>query len=362
MKLPKSLATVSLGEAIRSNSRRNPHAVALLAPQCGPLSYGKLSDQVDYVGHALRALGIERSDRVAVVLPNGPDMAAAFLGIAAYATCAPLNPSYRDEEFEFYLTDLGAKAIVVPADTDLPARDVATRLGLTVMDLEPSTTQLAEASRCEELRLRLRRQPIGERTRMSRWCCIPQERHRAPSRCRFHIGIFVRQHATSPRSFGLSPDDRCLNVMPLFHIHGLVGVLLSSMFAGGSVVCSTGYEASSFGGLDARLRTDLVFGSADDPSVGSGAGKGESGGAARWTLRLIRSSSSSLPPTVMAELEETFRVPVIESYGMTEAAHQMASNPLPPAERKPGSVGLPAGPEMAVMDDDGKSVARGRNR
>jgi acyl-CoA synthetase (AMP-forming)/AMP-acid ligase II len=79
----------------------------------------------------------------------------------------------------------------------------------------------------------------------------------------------------------------------------------------------------------------------------------------RSRLRLIRSSSSSLPPQVMAELEATFRCPVIESYGMTEAAHQMASNPLPPRVRKPGSVGVAAGPEVATMDEQGKLLARG---
>src|SRR5690606_31145103 len=71
-------------------------------------------------------------------------------------------------------------------------------------------------------------------------------------------------------------------------------------------------------------------------------------------LRFIRSSSASLPPQVMAELEALFSCPVIESYGMTEAAHQMTSNPLPPAARKPGSVGIAAGPEVAIMAEDGE--------
>jgi acyl-CoA synthetase (AMP-forming)/AMP-acid ligase II len=80
---------------------------------------------------------------------------------------------------------------------------------------------------------------------------------------------------------------------------------------------------------------------------------------ARSKLRLIRSSSASLPPQVMLELEKTFNAPVIESYGMTEAAHQMASNPLPPRARKPGSVGIAAGPQVAIMDPEGNILPRG---
>ena len=74
---------------------------------------------------------------------------------------------------------------------------------------------------------------------------------------------------------------------------------------------------------------------------------------ARHPLRFMRSSSSSMPPQVIAELEAIFKAPLIEAYGMTEATHQMCSNPLPPAVRRPGSVGLPAGPEVAIMGEDG---------
>ena len=266
---------------------------------------------------------------------------------------APLNPSYRDEEIEFYLTDLGAKAVVVPADTDLPGRDVAKRLGLAVMDMEPSTSQLAGG-------FTLRGAPSEVETPPD-WCQnedVALVLHTSGTTSRpKQVPLSHRNLCSSARNIaqvlGLSPNDRCLNVMPLFHIHGLVGVLLSSMFAGSSVVCSTGYEDRSFADLMREFKPtwysavptihqSVIAMAKENPAV-----------AASGCLRLIRSSSSSLPPTVMAELEETFRVPVIESYGMTEAAHQMASNPLPPAVRKPGSVGLPAGPEMAIMDEEG---------
>ena len=142
---PARPAIFSVYEVIRSNSQKHPNADALLAPQVRALTHGQLADQVESVGRALRGAGIGREDRVAVVLPNGPTMSSSFLGIAAYATCAPLNPSYRHDEYEFYLTDLAARAIVVPADADLPAREVARRLGLMVLELEPSPGQLAGA-------------------------------------------------------------------------------------------------------------------------------------------------------------------------------------------------------------------------
>ena len=79
----------------------------------------------------------------------------------------------------------------------------------------------------------------------------------------------------------------------------------------------------------------------------------------RHPLRFIRSSSSSMPPQVIREIEDIFQAPLIESYGMTEATHQMASNPLPPGVRKPGTVGRPAGPEVAIMDEAGTLLPAG---
>jgi len=356
---PENQLTVSLREVIRLNSQRNSHAVALLAPDHLPITYAQLSSQVDYVGQSLGTLGIQRSDRVAVVLPNGARMASAFLGIASYATCAPLNPSYRRDEFEFYLSDLHASAIVLPADTDVVAREVALRFGLTVIEIESSTTKVAGG-------FTLR----GASTEVEEaydWGCnedIALVLHTSGTTSRpKQVPLSHRNLCSSARNIvqvlELSPGDRCLNVMPLFHIHGLVGVLLTSMFAGSSVVCSAGYDGNNFPDLMRDFKAtwysavptihqSILALARENPSVATGG-----------HLRLIRSSSSSLPPSVMKGLEETFRVPVIESYGMTEAAHQMASNPLPPGKRNPGSVGLAAGPEMAIMNDQGNLLPVG---
>ncbi|HZI86285.1 MAG TPA: amino acid adenylation domain-containing protein, partial [Pyrinomonadaceae bacterium] len=158
----------------------------------------------------------------------------------------------------------------------------------------------------------------------------------------------------------LSESDRCLNVMPLFHIHGLVGALLSSIMAGASVVCTSGFDVEKF---FPWLETFTPTWYTAVPTIHHAVlSRGQAGGepVRNHSLRFIRSSSSALPARVMQGLKELFHVPVIEAYGMTEAAHQMTSNPLPPGQRKVGSVGIAAGPEVSIMDELGNLLSRGR--
>lgn len=148
--------------------------------------------------------------------------------------------------------------------------------------------------------------------------------------------------------------DHCLNVMPLFHIHGLIGVLLSSIVAGAGVFCSPGFVDSKFFEWMQECQPTWYSAVPTMHQAILNRADAHSNIIKSSPLRFIRSSSASLPPTVMRALENVFKVPVIEAYGMTEASHQMASNPLPPRERKPGSVGVAAGPEVAIMDEAGK--------
>jgi acyl-CoA synthetase (AMP-forming)/AMP-acid ligase II len=160
-------------------------------------------------------------------------------------------------------------------------------------------------------------------------------------------------------TLALTPADRCLNVMPLFHIHGLMAAVLSSLGAGASVFCTPGFNALRFFSWvqEANPTWYTAVPTMHQAILARADRNREIIESA--SLRLVRSSSASLPPQVMQELEQTFRAPVIESYGMTEAAHQMASNPLPPRARKPGTVGVAAGPEIAIMDDAGSLLAPG---
>ena len=106
---------------LRNTAERQPGAVALLAPSRTPMTYRRLWEHVQQITETLQTFGIGTRDRIAVALPDGPEMSSAFLAISAAATCAPLNPSYRTDEFEFFLSDLNPKALIVPAGADSPA-------------------------------------------------------------------------------------------------------------------------------------------------------------------------------------------------------------------------------------------------
>jgi len=333
---------------------------AISAPGAKTLDYGGLRALVGRTVASLNAMGISAGERVGIVLPNGPEMATAFLAVAAGASTAPLNPAYRDEEFEFYLSDLRAKALIVQAGAETPARAVAARLGVPVVELVPEPEHGARAFRLDGGGLAgvaARPGPAGPEDEAlvlhtsgttSRPKIVPL-RHRNVCASARHIGA----------TLGLTREDLCLNVMPLFHIHGLIAAVLSSVAAGGSVCCTPGFNALRFfAWLDEVRPTWYTAVPTMHQAILARAERNQDA-VARSRLRFVRSSSASLPPQVMAALEATFRAPVIEAYGMTEAAHQMASNPLPPAARKPGSVGIAAGPEIAIMAEDGRLLPPG---
>jgi acyl-CoA synthetase (AMP-forming)/AMP-acid ligase II len=157
----------------------------------------------------------------------------------------------------------------------------------------------------------------------------------------------------------LAEDDRGLNMMPLFHIHGLVAGLLAPLSVGGCVISSKGFSALKFFSWLAEARPTWYTAVPTMHQAILGRAARSADIVKNHPLRFIRSSSSSIPPQVIREIEDIFGCPLIESYGMTEASHQMASNPLPPGVRRPGSVGLPAGPEIAIADENGRRLASG---
>jgi acyl-CoA synthetase (AMP-forming)/AMP-acid ligase II/acyl carrier protein len=154
----------------------------------------------------------------------------------------------------------------------------------------------------------------------------------------------------------LTESDRCLNIMPLFHIHGLVASVLSSLRAGASVVATPGFDAPRFFDWVAAFQPTWYTAVPTMHRAILARGGQNRQTIERARLRFIRSCSSPLPPTVMTELETMFDVPVVEAYGMTEASHQIASNPLPPRIRKPSSVGVATGTEIAIMEADGERL------
>ena len=346
-------------------------APAIGAPERPWLTHGGLRALCARTLASLNAMGIGRNDRVAMVVPNGPEMAAAFVAVAHGATTAPLNAAYKADEFDFYLSDLNAKALVIQQGMDSPARAVAAAKNIPIVELVPQDG------------------PAGGFTLQAPAGMAGTPAHPGPAQPG-DVALVLHTSGTTSRpkivplsqtnvtasaqhiaaTLQLVPGDVCLNIMPLFHIHGLIAAVLSSLSAGAAVSCTPGFNAFRYftwfrevnptwtTAVPTMHQTILTLAERNKETIANGR------------LRFLRSSSASLPPQVMTALEECFGVPVLEAYGMTEASHQMASNPLPPAPHYPGSVGIAAGPEIAIMDADGtmlppgeagEVVIRGRN-
>jgi acyl-CoA synthetase (AMP-forming)/AMP-acid ligase II len=336
---------------------KSANAIAFVGGGCPSLTYGGLREHVERTMTSLNRLGIGRNDRVALVLPNGTEMATAFVSVAAGTTSAPLNPAYRADEFEFYLSDLKAKALIVERGSSSPALGVAAKLKIPVIEIVRANTDPAGVFELV---------PVDN----SKTTAAPHGGYGKPD----DAALVLHTSGTTSRpkivplsqrnvcaSAGhirdilkLTPADRGLSIMPLFHIHGLIGSVLSTLCAGGSVFCTPGFNALKFFAMmdEAKPTWYTAVPTMHQAILARAANNREV--IARHPLRFIRSSSSSLPPQVLAELEQVFNAPVLESYGMTEASHQMTSNPLPPRPHKPGTVGVAAGPEVAIMGEDGK--------
>ncbi len=337
-------------------------ANAIGAPGRPSLTYGGLREHVDRTVATLNAMGIGRDERLAIVLPNGPEMASAFVSIASGATTAPLNPGYKRKEYDFYIEDLGAKALVVEEGSESEAIDSARALGIGIIELRVPDGAPAGVFDLVAQNGAADATPTDSGPAQPDDVALVLHTSGTTSRPKI-VPLLHRNVCASSKNIrttlSLVPEDRCLNVMPLFHIHGLMAPVLSSLSSGAEVVCTPGFNALKFfSWLDAASPTwysavptmhqTILARSSRNPESVAGA-----------RLRFIRSSSSSLPPQVLHELESTFGVPVVEAYAMTEASHQMTCNQLPPGERKAGTVGIASGPEVAIMNDAGALLGVG---
>jgi oxalate---CoA ligase len=333
-------------------------AAAITAPGAKGLTFDAFRKLVADTIAALNGFGVGRNDRVAIVLPNGPEMATAFVAIASGATAAPLNPAYKADEFEFYMSDLNSKALVVEAGSKSPAVAVAQKLGISVLTLTLDANGGAGAFTLSG----------GERKPAANPGYAESEDvalilHTSGTTSRPKIVPLSQRNVTASAgniatSLEFTDKDRGLNIMPLFHIHGLIAGILAPLSRGGQVFCTPGFNALKFfGWMDDCKPTWYTAVPTMHQAILARSGQNKDV-IARHPLRFLRSSSASMPPQLIGELEATFHAPLIEAYGMTEASHQMASNPLR-GKRKPGAVGLPAGPEIGIMDEDGNLLGIG---
>lgn len=349
----------TLYQLLKCQARTTPEHAAITAPGRLPLTYACLLHQVERTVKALREFGLKRTDRVALVLPNGPEMAVAFLATAAGATCAPLNPGYRDREFEFYLSDLKARALIIWSQKDSPAKKVAKERNVAIIELTPD---LAAPAGVFGLTGATQEAPAGDEWGQPGDTALVLHTSGTTSRPKMvpltQSNICCAGHDIS-LTLDLSEKDCCLDVMPLFHIHGLIGGIIASLTAGASVACTPDFDAEQFFGWMEALEPTWYTAVPTMHQALLARASANSDIIARRHLRFVRSCSASMPQRVLVELEWAFGTRVIESYGMTEASHSISSNPLAPLPRKLGSVGIAAGPDLAIMDATGNVLPVG---
>lgn len=335
--------------------RADPKQAAVIHPEDGSITnYRDLQNQIEHLALNLRASGLEPGQTVAIVLPNGLENLAVFLAVTrARLVAAPLNAAYTIDEFHFYLEDSGSRALIT-APGDHACREAAQQLGLPVWNVQ------------RDLGGKVCLEGPGVRSYPSTLDDVQPD----------DTALFLHTSGTTSRPKGvplshanlmksiqniaghyqLSPADIGLVVMPLFHVHGLIGATLSSLWAGSTLVVPSRFHAHTF--WPAVQAHRITWYSAVPTIHQILLLRAETDNAPRHPgFRFIRSCSAALAPATMAQLEDRFHVPVLEAYAMTEAAHQMTSNPLPPGIRKAGSVGQGTNVDVAIMDEEGNLLA-----
>jgi acyl-CoA synthetase (AMP-forming)/AMP-acid ligase II len=328
--------------------------VAVIAPDGGVrLTYDALRAQVGAAADAFAANGIGGGDRVALALANGLPAIVGILAASIAGTAAPLNPGYRYDEFRFYLEDTSARLLVLPPDGSDEARRAAADSGVPVITIDtdaggavtvaaPQRDGSVSAPAPDDVALVLHTSGSTGR----------------PKRVPLTHGNLAVSAGNTARTYALGPEDVALCVMPLFHVHGLVASVLATFRSAGTVVMPGRFNPLAFwrSARDHRVTWYSAVPTIHQLLLARSGGERPAGADG---LRFIRSCSAPLGGDIMQRLERAFGVPVLEAYGMTEAAHQMASNPLPPAPRKPGSVGPGTSVRIGIMGGDGRHRSPG---
>jgi acyl-CoA synthetase (AMP-forming)/AMP-acid ligase II len=321
---------------------------AVIVPEHGlHVSYDSLRRQVMEMARALAGAGIRRDDRVATALPNGLPAIVSFLAASLAGTAAPLNPAYRYDEFCFFLEDTSARILICPPNGAEEARRAAADRNVTVLTVEMDAQGAVH----------LLNAPAGAAVTEPSPDDVALILHTSgstghPKRVPLKQSNLAISAANIVQTYSLTADDVSLCVMPLFHVHGLMASTIATLLSGGTVVVPGKFEALSFWRMVREHRVSWYSGvpTIHQLLLARAGKKGKPAGTD--SLRFIRSCSTPLSAEVMHKMEEVFRVPLVEAYGMTEAAHQMTSNPLPPLARKPSSVGSPVGVHIGIMDED----------
>src|SRR5580700_6408467 len=324
---------------------------AVIVPELGiRVTYDALRHQVWAMANALASVGIRRGDTVAIALPNGLPAIVSFLAASIAGTSAPLNLAYPYEEFLFFLGDTNARILLCPpvgaefarsaaADKKIPALSVEMNdKGVVHLAAPPAAAVSFTEPKADDIALVLHTSGSTGRPK------------RVPLR---HFNLAVSS-ANVANTYELSQQDVSLCIMPLFHVHGLIASLMATLLSGGTVVVPTKFNALSFWRTVQEHRVTWYSGVPTMHQIL--LARAHQKPAAAETLRFIRSCSAPLSSQLINKIENLFGVPFVEAYGMTEAAHQMTSNPLPPRHRKAGSVGVGTGLRISIMDKQGNHL------
>jgi acyl-CoA synthetase (AMP-forming)/AMP-acid ligase II len=329
---------------------------AVFIPDGPEVTYGQLQAQVEAVTAVLREGGVQTGEPVGIVLPNSLEYLVAFLATTwARAIAAPLNPRYKVEEFRFYLEDAGARAIMV-APGDHAAREAARQLQIPIWEcgLDARGRVFVRSQTGQAASNLDRSAPTASDVALFLHTSGTTSK---PKGVPLTHGNLMASIANIAATYQLTPRDRSLIVMPLFHVHGLIGATLSTLHTGGAVVVPARFSAGAFWQLASKY--GVTWYSAVPTIHRILLERADQDNAPRGGLRFIRSCSAALAPAMFQHMEERFGAPVLGAYGMTEASHQMASNPLPPAPRKPGSVGKGTGVDIVILDEQGQILPAG---
>ena len=298
--------------------------------------------------YVLSQFNLKKNDNVAIILNNSVDFVVSFLSTISVCVAAPLNPSYTEGEFDFYFEDLKPKIIISNFNENHPAIICAKKFNIKIISINTNIFQKP----LKKIKKNFVPSSYNDNALVLHTSGTTSKPKMVPLT---HKNI-INSAKNISKALKLSKLDKNIILMPSFHIHGIVASILAPLLAGGKIVVLTKFNALSFfksldehsptwfTGVPTMLQSILDRASRNSDIISAS------------NLKFIRSSSSSLPTSALKELEKTFKVPVIESYGMTEASHQMTSNLLPPAKRKIGSVGVPTGIKLKVVDSSFKKV------
>ena len=333
-----------------------PDKAAVVVPGGPSLTYTQLGEQVEDLASALTAAGLARGQAAAIVLGNDIRFIATFLAVARLgAVAAPLNPNYTEDEYHFYMEDAGATLAILPPE-EHPARGAAQSLGLTCVEALDSGDGVVHLSKNGST-LKGTGQPESPAPDDIALFLHTSGTTSRPKGVPLSHGNLAASLANIVGTYGLSQDDTALMIMPLFHVHGLIGVLFSTLASGGTNIVPSRFSASNFWPVAREHEATWFSGVPTMHQIL--LTRADSDNAPRGTFRFMRSCSAALAPSVIEGLEARFDSPLLEAYGMTEASHQMSSNPLPPGDRFAGTVGPGTGVDIAIMNEAGATLPKG---